>query len=85
MSNRLRIRQFASNMTVLSRDDWEILFSYETPVAGMRTLESGRREAFKTDQWFSVTTSKHIGKYLSSIGLSNVVTLPQFDIERLAA
>ena len=85
MRNRLRIKQFASNMTVLSKDDWEILFSYETPVAGCRTLESGNRQAFKTDTYFSVTTSKHIGKYLKSLGLSTMVTLPQNEIEAMAS
>ena len=85
MRNRLKIRQFASNMTVLSKDDWEILFSYETPVAGIRTLESGNLQAFKTDTYFSVTTSKHIGKYLKSLGLSTMVTLPQNEIEAMAS
>lgn len=85
MKNRLRIKQFASNMTVLEMGDKELLFSYETPVAGRRTLESGNLQAFKTDTYFSVTTSKHIGKYLNSLGLSTMVTLPQSEIEAMAS
>ena len=39
-----------------------ILFSYSTPVAGWD--ENG---AFRTDEKFSVTTSKHINKWISLV------------------
>ena len=45
-----------------------ILFSYSTPVAGWD--ENG---AFRTDEKFSVTTSKHINKYLGGKDVGRVV------------
>ena len=64
----MKLRQIASNMTELEIDRectafWaasraSILFSYETPVAGWD--DEG---AFETEDYYSVTTSKHINKY----------------------
>ena len=48
-----------SNMNEVVIEGKYILFSYKTPVAGWD--ESG---AFRTEDFFSVTTSKHINKYL---------------------
>jgi len=47
-------------MTELTlKNGTSILFSYKTPVAGRDDKGS-----FRTDKKFSVTTSKHINKYL---------------------
>ena len=48
-----------SNMNEIVVEGKYILFSYQTPVAGWD--ESG---AFRTEDFFSVTTSKHIKSYL---------------------
>ena len=72
------IKQLASNMTRLRKGGIEILFSYETPVAGYD--EQG---AFKTDKYFSSTTSRHISKYFTANGYSSKQAreIPQADIE----
>jgi len=72
------IKQLASNMTRLRKNGVEILFSYETPVAGYD--EHG---AFKTDTKFSSTTSRHIRKYCTANGYSSKQAreIPQADIE----
>ncbi len=54
------LRQLGSNMTELSFNNGDsILFSYETPVAGF-TPKVGH---FKTETYYSRTTSKHINQY----------------------
>ena len=55
----MQIKPIASNMTELEVNNTTILFSYSTPVAGYS--DEG---AFRTDKYYSVTTSKHINKYL---------------------
>tara|TARA_Y100000361_G_C11131278_1_gene329093 strand:- start:713 stop:952 length:240 start_codon:yes stop_codon:yes gene_type:complete len=72
------IKQLASNMTRLRKNGVEILFSYETPVAGYD--EHG---AFKTDTKFSSTTTRHISKYFVANGFSSKQAreIPQADIE----
>ena len=57
----MKIKPLASNMTLLVLSNGaEILFSYETPVAGHD--ETGI--AFRTTEKYSATTTKHINKYL---------------------
>jgi len=60
----IRIKQIASNMTVLYRDDSEILFSYQTPVA---VYDTKRGEYLRTETKYSQTTSRHINKWLDGI------------------
>jgi|TARA_R100000482_G_scaffold120833_1_gene66448 hypothetical protein len=55
----MQLKQIGSNMTELSLpDNLSVLFSYETPVAGW-----DQDGPFKTEQFYSKTTSKHINKY----------------------
>ena len=58
-----QLKKLGSNMTVLKNPNnalcEEMLFSYETPVAGYDI-----HGFFVTAKKWSVTTSKHIGKYL---------------------
>ena len=80
---RLRLKQIGSNRTELTYrndngEDISVLFSYETPVAGYD--EHG---AFRTDEQFSRTTSKHINQYLNGKDVGR--TIPQVDIERMVA
>ena len=56
----IRIVDKESNYLVLSVDNVELLFSYDTCVAGY-TPDYGN---FKTDKFHSKTTSKHVNKYL---------------------
>jgi hypothetical protein len=44
----------------------EILFSYQTPVAG--SDDSG---PFQTMNWYSATTTRHINEYLARFGLNS--------------
>lgn len=56
----MKIKPIASNMTELVLNDGSrVLFSYETPVAHYKPSEYLRR----TNKKWSVTTSKHIGKW----------------------
>ena len=52
----------ASNMTEIETDDARILFSYRTPVAAY-VFGVGY---VKTDKWWSVTTSRHINKWIGN-------------------
>ena len=55
----MQLNPVGSNMNEVVIEGKYILFSYKTPVAGWD--ESG---AFRTEDFLSVTTSKHINKYL---------------------
>ena len=67
-----------SNMNEVVIEGKYILFSYKTPVAGWD--ESG---AFRSEDFYSVTTSKHINKYLGGKDVGRKV--PQSFIEGLVA
>ena len=80
---RLRLKQIGSNKTELTYrteagEDITILISYETPVAGYD--EHG---AFRTDEKFSGTTSKHINQYLGGADVGRVIS--QASIEGMVA
>ena len=55
----MKLNPVGSNMNEVEVNGKSILFSYKKPVAGYD--EQG---AFRTEDYFSVTTSKHINKYL---------------------
>ena len=58
------LRQLGSNQTELSLNNGNsIFFSYETPVAGY-DAEDG---FFKTETYYSKTTSRHINQYLRDV------------------
>ena len=70
----MKLRNTGSNQAVIEfNDGTEILFSYETPVAGFKPGMG----YFKTAQFFSNTTSKHVNSYVGS----NPTILPQSEIE----
>ena len=58
----MELKSLAANRTLLifNRGITEILFSYETPVAGY----SNKLGYIKTDAWYSSTTTRHINKYI---------------------
>jgi len=58
----MKINPYASNMTVLETENNSILFSYKTPVAA---FISGLGVVRTSKKW-SVTTSRHINKWLGT-------------------
>ncbi len=77
----MRIRRVGKqNATVVSTPEVEILFSYETPVA----VRQGHR-FFRTSQFHSKTTSKHINQWLDECGANEVETMPQSKLNELTA
>jgi len=58
----LKLKPIASNMTEIETEKATILFSYETPVAACMNDGSG---FVRTDKRWSVTTSRHINKWLA--------------------
>ena len=74
----MKIEPIGSNMTELTFSDKSVLFSYSTPVAGWD--DTG---AFRTDQHYSATTTKHINKYLGGKDIGRVV--PQSYIEEITS
>ena len=70
----MKIKPNGPNQTiVVSPDNHEVLYSYETPVA----IITGSNKPFKTDQKWSVTTSKHINKFLGNFESAEVKLVPQ--------
>jgi len=73
----MKLRQIAANQTELTLPNGAVvLFSYETPVAAQ--LASGG--FVRTEQKWSVTTSRHINKWLQGIDAQEV---PQADLYNL--
>ena len=67
------LRQLGSNQTELSLNNGNsIFFSYETPVAGFDSDDG----FFKTETYYSKTTSRHINQYFKHVDADdvNVVT-----------
>jgi hypothetical protein len=77
----MRIKNIGSNQTSVvsklpSGGTIEVLFSYETPVA-----VRGPTRTYKTERKWSVTTSKHINKFLPA-DQSRVEIVPQDDLDQ---
>ena len=67
------LRQIGSNQTELSLNNGNsIFFSYETPVAGFDS-EDG---FFKTETYYSKTTSRHINAYFKHVPSDDISTVP---------
>ena len=66
----MKLNPVGSNMNEIEVDGKSILFSYKTPVAGWD--DEG---AFRSEDFFSVTTSKHINKYLGGKDIGRKVPL----------
>ena len=64
----MQLTPLASNMTEIETDDARILFSYRTPVAAY-VFGVGY---VKTDKWWSVTTSRHINKWIDNCTVKEV-------------
>ena len=56
----MQLTPIASNMTEVETSEARVLFSYRTPVAAYVFGEGFVR----TEKWWSVTTSRHINKWI---------------------
>ena len=72
----MKLRQVKSNVTELTIGDTTIMFSYQTPVAGYDD-----QGAFRTDEYYSVTTTRQINQYLGGKDVGR--TVPQDYINSL--
>ena len=61
----MELKTLAANRTLLifNKGITEILFSYETPVAGY----SNKLGWIKTEEYYSKTTTRHINQYLGNL------------------
>ena len=72
----MKVQNYGSNQTLIVENGCQVLYSYETPVA--LVIRDGTLRAYKTDQFHSVTTSKHINKFLrAESGGAEVLCVPQ--------
>lgn len=65
----MKLRQVKSNVTELTIGGTTIMFSYQTPVAGYDD-----QGAFRTDQRYSVTTTRQINQYLGGKDIGRTVS-----------
>ncbi|MGA1049236.1 MAG: hypothetical protein ACO3UU_14615 [Minisyncoccia bacterium] len=73
----MKLIKLGNNETLLQTNHgYEILYSYETPVAGYSPLLGH----FKTTEHYSATTTKHINKYLKG---NEAFLISPTDIERM--
>jgi hypothetical protein len=70
----MKLNPIGSNMTEVEVNGKSIMFSYQTPVAGYDD-----QGAFRTSTKYSVTTSKHINKYLGGKDVGRVVDQSYID------
>ncbi len=74
----MKLTPIAANQTEVSfNNGTQVFFSYKTPVAAYLP-EKGY---VRTEKFWSVTTSRHINKYLQ--GVTNVETIPQAVLDNL--
>ena len=74
----MKLTPIAANQTEVSfTNGTQVFFSYKTPVAAYLP-EKGY---VRTERFWSVTTSRHIIKYLQ--GVTNVETIPQAVLDNL--
>ncbi len=59
----MNLKPIASNMTEVKAGNKTVLFSYQTPVAYKELTPEGMTY-FKTNQYWSATTTRHINKWL---------------------
>jgi hypothetical protein len=74
----MKLKPLASNMTEVEMAKATILFSYSTPVAACMNDGTG---FIRTSKKWSVTTSRHINKWLNG---AKARTVPQSEIDALA-
>lgn len=78
----MKVTQVTTTSTQISlADGTEVLFSYSTPVAALVPGKGWIR----TEQFYSVTTSKHINRWLAENCGGDVATVPQWEVDQLVA
>ena len=76
----MNLKPIAANQTELALPCGAVVFfSYETPVAAM--LPSG--QYIRTEKFWSVTTSRHLNKWLVSVS-DSVKMVPQEELYNLS-
>ena len=77
---KMNLKPLASNMTEVKIGDKKVLFSYETPVACYNPGLIRTNPYFKTNKFWSKTTTKHINKWLNG---QVAVEIPQEELDNL--
>ena len=62
-SKKMKFEKISANVTKIYLKDWTILYSYNTPVAAVHTPTW---KFYRTEEFHSVTTSKHINQWIES-------------------
>ena len=76
----MKLKPIAANQTEITLSNGTVVFfSYKTPVAACMGDGSG---FVRTDKYYSVTTSKHINKWLDG---ANARKVPQSVLDSLSA
>jgi hypothetical protein len=76
----MNLKPIASNMTEVELGQITVLFSYETPVA---YRVKATNEYYKTNKYWSRTTSKHINKWIPDSGEVMIRETDQEDLDNL--
>lgn len=71
----MRLYNIRKNMNVVTLGDWDILFSYDRPVAAHSRVEG----YFKTCEKFSRTTSRHINEWIGKDTPAKVMSQEWFE------
>ena len=61
----IKVKNYAPNQSLVSDLGCTVLYSYEKPVA---LIVGHANRAYKTDRYWSVTTSRHINQWLRGEG-----------------
>ena len=64
----IKVKSIRHNYNIITHQDNQILYSYETPVAVIHSNGS----CFQTNQKYSSTTSRHINKFLDGLASEKV-------------
>lgn len=70
----MKLEKVSTNVTKVFLPEWTVLFSYNTPVAA---LEISTGKYYRTSEFHSVTTSKHINQWLSGWRKAEAIEKPQ--------
>ena len=75
----MKLVQFGANQSILiDSEGHEFFFSYETCVAGYSPGEG----YFRTTEYYSRTTTKHINRYLDGVNPDKLTMVQPEDIQR---
>lgn len=78
----MNLQPIASNMTEVETDRYKILFSYSTPVS---FYDKVLYQWFKSQTHFSVTTTKHVNKWLklNKVNVKEVIPVEHEVLDKL--